>query len=254
MEQIQSFYDALADRYHLIFDDWDRAMDRQGQILGPLLASQTSAGSLKILDCACGIGTQAIALSRLGHRVTGSDLSPVEVARARKEAIQRSQSIDYYVSDMTSLQEITARDFDVVVALDNSIPHMSLEEIPKATGAIKSVLKPGGLFMASIRDYDRIVLEKPTIQPPAFYSDQGTRRIVHQIWDWIEDAKYVVHLYITIQTGNSWGSHHFVAEYHCLLREQLSSILRGAGFAEIEWRMPSESGFYQPIVLAKLPA
>src|SRR5271167_2215466 len=97
MDQLRSFYDALADHYHLIFEDWDRSMDRQGQILGSLLASQISAGSLTILDCACGIGTQSIALSRLGHRVTGSDLSPLEVNRARKEAIKRALEIDFYV-------------------------------------------------------------------------------------------------------------------------------------------------------------
>jgi len=253
MKQIQSFYDPLADHYHLIFEDWDRSMDRQGQILGPLLASQTSAGPLKILDCACGIGTQSIALSKLGHRVSGSDLSPLEVDRARKEAIKRSQRIDFCVSDMTSLREITTRDFDVVIALDNAIPHLRPEQIPRAASAIRSVLKPGRLFVASIRDYDRIILEKPTIQQPVYYSDQGARRIVHQVWDWVEDAKYIVHLYITMQTGNGWVSHHFVSEYHCILREQLSAILREAGFINIEWRMPLDSGFYQPIVLAKLP-
>jgi len=254
MDQIRSFYDDLADHYHLIFEDWDRSMDRQGQILGSLLASQTSAGPLKILDCACGIGTQSIALSKLGHRVTGSDLSPLEVDRARKEASKRSQEIDFYVSDMTSLREITARDFDVVVALDNAIPHLHRKQLPRAATAIRSVLKPGGIFMASIRDYDQIVLEKPTIQQPVFYSDHGVSRIVHQIWDWVEDAKYVVHLYITMQTRDGWESHHFVSEYHCILREPLSTILGEAGFIDIQWRMPSDSGFYQPVVLAKLPA
>lgn len=249
-DPIRSFYDPLAQHYHLLFDDWDKAIDRQSQVLDSLLSSRCPAKPLRILDCACGIGTQSIAVAKLGHRVTGSDLSPTAIARARKEAADRSLEIDFYVSDMTSLQEITDKDFDVVVALDNALPHLSLDQLASAASAMKSVLKPGGLLMASIRGYDQILVEKPAIQQPAFYSSHGGRRIVHQVWDWVEANRYIVHLYITEQTANGWESLHFVSEYHCIRRDQLSAILRRAGFEKVEWVMPAESGFYQPIVIA----
>src|SRR5271169_1810023 len=146
-DQISSFYDPLAEHYHLLFDDWDRAIDRQSRVLDSLLCSRCPAKALKILDCACGIGTQSLALAKLGHRVTASDLSPAAVIRARKEASKRSLEIDFHVSDMTSLQEIADRDFDVVVALDNALPHLSPEELGCAASAIRPVLKPGGLLM-----------------------------------------------------------------------------------------------------------
>jgi glycine/sarcosine N-methyltransferase len=253
-DSIRSFYDPLAEHYHLLFDDWDKAIDRQSRALDSLLSSRCPAKALKILDCACGIGTQSIALAKLGHRVTGSDLSLLAVERAGNEVRKRALQIDFHVSDMRSLQEITDRDFDVVVALDNALPHLSLEQLASAASAMKSVLKPGGLFLASIRDYDQILVEKPTIQQPACYSSHGSRRIVHQVWEWVEANRYVVHLYITEQIAGGWESRHFVSEYGCILREQLSAILRGAGFEKVEWVMPSESGFYQPIVIAKSPA
>ena len=208
-DQISSFYDPLAEHYHLLFDDWDNAIDRQSRVIGQLLSSRSPGNALKILDCACGIGTQSLALAKLGHRVTGSDLSPAAVARARKEASKRSLEIDFHVSDVTSLREIADRDFDVLVALDNALPHLSLEQLGCAASAIRSVLKPGGLLMASIRDYDHILREKPTVQQPAFYSTDGNRRIVHQVWDWVDDANYVVHLYITRQTTSGWEPLHF---------------------------------------------
>jgi hypothetical protein len=37
-ERILSFYEPLADYYHLIFDDWNAAIERQAKILNPLLA------------------------------------------------------------------------------------------------------------------------------------------------------------------------------------------------------------------------
>jgi glycine/sarcosine N-methyltransferase len=251
-EKILSFYDALADHYHLIFDDWDHAIERQANVLGSVLASQTSNHPLKILDCACGIGTQAIGFAAMGHQIVASDLSQSQINRAKDEAQRRSLDISFYVSDMTSLREIEESDFDVAVALDNALPHLSIVQLRQAAAAVASKLKRGGFFLASIRDYDALILEKPTIQKPAFYGSEGSRRIIHQVWDWIEDDKYIVHLYITLQSSRGWQTDHFVSEYHCLLRNKLSGILQDAGFADVRWLMPSESGFYQPLVLARL--
>lgn len=251
-EKILEFYEALADHYHLIFDDWDSAIECQANILGPLLTSSTSVYPLKILDCACGIGTQAIGFAAMGHHVVASDLSRAAIKRAQQEALCRSLNISFYVSDMTSLLEVVDSEFDVVVAIDNALPHLNIAQLGQAASAIASKLKPKGLFLASIRDYDKLVIQRPTIQEPAFYGTDGTRRIVHQIWDWIDDARYAVHLYITTKSGEGWETHHFVSEYRCLLREELSDVLRNAGFEAVHWLMPSESGFYQPVVLARL--
>jgi glycine/sarcosine N-methyltransferase len=192
-----------------------------------------------------------LALAKLGHQVSGSDLSAEAVTRARKEALKRSLDIDFRVADMTSLGSDTDRKFDSVIAFDNALPHLSPDQLERAAPAIRSVLKSGGLLMASIRDYDQIVLDKPTIQQPVFFTSDGRRRIVHQVWDWVDDVTYVVHLYVTRQLEKGWESLHFVSEYRCLLREHLTAILRGAGFQNVEWIMPTESGFYQPIVLAR---
>jgi 2-polyprenyl-3-methyl-5-hydroxy-6-metoxy-1,4-benzoquinol methylase len=251
-DKILKFYEALADHYHLIFEDWGSAIERQARILGPLLTSNGSKHPLKILDCACGIGTQAIGFAGMGHHVVASDLSPAEVKRAQYEAQCRSLSISFYVSDMTSLMEVPESEFDVVAVMDNALSHLNAAQLGQAARAIASKLKSKGLFIASIRDYDKLVLQKPTIQEPAFFGTPEKRRMVHQVWDWIDDSRYVVHLYITAKSDQGWETHHFVSEYRCLLRDELSDALRDAGLREITWLMPPESGFYQPLVLARL--
>jgi SAM-dependent methyltransferase len=250
-ERILSFYEPLADHYHLIFDDWNSAIERQAKILNALLAAQMRGHPLKILDCACGIGTQALGLAAFGHQVIASDLSQAEVNRAKHEAEIRALDISFHASDMTSLAEIADRDFDVVAALDNALPHLTADQLSRAVEAVGSKLKSNGLFIASIRDYDTLILERPTIQEPAFYGAKGDRRIVHQVWDWIDDTRYALHLYITMQSDQEWKSHHFVSEYRCLLRNELSNVLQSTGFREVRWLMPAESGFYQPLVLAR---
>jgi glycine/sarcosine N-methyltransferase len=249
--KVLNFYESLAEYYHLIFDDWTRAIEHQAEILNQILASQIRNHPLKILDGACGIGTQAIGLANLGHHIVASDLSPAVIARAKHEAGRRSLNILFHVSDMTSLAEIAENDFDVVATLDNALPHLSAHQLRNAVRAMASKLKPNGLFIASIRDYDKLVLQRPTMQEPAFYGRREDRRIVHQVWDWIGDTRYVVHLYITMLSDGEWKALHFISEYRSLLRKELSTVLESAGFEEIRWLMPAESGFYQPIVLAR---
>lgn len=249
-EKILSFYEPLADHYHLIFDDWNKTIERQARILNPLLDAQMRGHPLKILDCACGIGTQALGLATLGHQVTASDLSQAAVNRAKHEAKRLGLNISFHPSDMTSMAEIMDRDFDVVVALDNALPHLTPDQLRRAIVAAGSKLKSNGLFIASIRDYDKLIIERPAAHEPAFYGGEGDRRIIHQVWDWIDAARYTLHLYITMESEQTWIAHHFVSEYRCLLRNELSAVLQSSGFKEVRWLMPAESGFYQPLVLA----
>jgi SAM-dependent methyltransferase len=252
-DPIVGFYDALAPYYHLIFEDWDKSIERQAMIIGSLLEAHCGAGPRKILDCACGIGTQAIGLARHGHQVVGSDLSLAAVERAKREAAVRGLNISFFVSDMTSLAEIEERDFEVVLALDNALPHLAPAELGNAVTAMSAKLRPGGIFLASTRDYYALMRERPTVQAPSFYGQDGERRVVLQVWDWIDRERYVLHMYITHQIGGHWETHHSVSQYRCLQRGELSRALATAGLEGIRWLMPDESGFYQPMVVARKP-
>lgn len=249
-DPILGFYDPLAAYYDLIFEDWEGSIERQASALDVLLESYIGHRPLRILDCACGIGTQALGLARRGHRVVGCDLSPQAIERATRETQARGLEIEFHVSDMTELHEVPCSEFDVVATLDNALPHLSTNQLEKAALTMRRKLKPEGFFLASIRDYDALIKDRPTIQGPAFYGDREHRRIVHQLWDWIESDRYEVHLYITLISGDQWESHHFISEYRCLLRAELTSVLASSGFERIQWLFPSETGFYQPIVIA----
>jgi SAM-dependent methyltransferase len=256
--QVNGFYEVLADHYHLIFEDWDSSIKRQAGVLKNLLSSEVTSEPLRILDCACGIGTQAIGLAMLGHQVVASDLCSAAVLRAQAETRRRGLTISFFVSDMTSLGEVTESGFDVVVSMDNALPHLSSDELKQAAKAIASKLSPGGLFLANIRDYDALILDRPRVQAPAFFGAPGNRRIVHQVWDWDaytgEGSGYVLHMYITVESEEGWQSHHFVSTYRCLLPQELTEALSSAGFEDIRWLMPRQTGFYQPTVCARAPA
>jgi glycine/sarcosine N-methyltransferase len=252
-EEVKDFYDRLASNYHFIFEDWDATMKRQCAALGAILERVCGTPTaLRILDCACGIGTQTLGLASLGFTVTACDLSPASVERTRAEAAKMRLKVQLSVADMQDLTEIPGSDFDAVLCMDNALPHLeSDEQLFQAATQIRRKLRAGGTFMGSIRDYDSLVQERPVVQGPAFYSDQGSRRIVHQAWDWSDERRYAFHLYITREVQGGWEAQHYVSNYRAVLREEFSRILQAAGFVGCRWILTAESGFYQPIVLAK---
>jgi 2-polyprenyl-3-methyl-5-hydroxy-6-metoxy-1,4-benzoquinol methylase len=253
-EGVKDFYDRLAHNYHLIFEDWDASIERQAVTLGAILERECGARSgARILDCACGIGTQTLGLASLGFKLTACDLSPSAVERTRVEAKKRRLNVELFVADMRDLTVIPDDDFDLVVCMDNALPHLeSDEQLLQASTQIRKKLRAGATFVGSIRDYDSLVQERPVIQGPAFYSDPGGRRIVHQVWDWIDERRYVFHLYITREVqGSAWETQHYVSNYRAILREELDHMFHLAEFTSCRWIFPGESGFYQPIVLAK---
>jgi glycine/sarcosine N-methyltransferase len=246
-------YDELAAHYDQIFEDWEASITRQAAVLTSILNHECGdRRPIRVLDCACGIGTQSLGLAMNGFDVTGCDISCGAVDRARAEASKRGLSLPFLVANMVQLNSIPPSSFDAVICIDNSLPHLeTAEELLQAAQQAYGKLQPGGCFIGSIRDYDRLVVERPTTQGPSFYSDSGSRRIVFQIWDWLDERRYRLHLYITRSTESASQTFHFTSIYRAVLRSELGHILEQAGFTNVRWLSPSESGFYQPIFIAQ---
>lgn len=253
MQDLSQAYDELAKEYDQIFEDWDTSIERQGQVLSSILRSELSVGRpIRVLDSACGIGTQSLGLAKLGFDVVGCDISSGAVERARLEASHRGLDVRFCVANMLQLADLQSSDFDAVICMDNALPHLQDDaELLRAAQQAHGKLRPGGLFVGSLRDYDRLVGERPTTQSPSFFSDGHRRRIVFQIWDWLDDRRYRFHLYITRNTETGWRTLHFTSIYRAVLRNELRDILVQAGFGAVTWRLPSDSGFYQPMYIAQ---
>src|ERR687885_2233242 len=123
------FYDQLAENYHLIYSNWkEGGVPRQGEALDKLIRATIGPPPLGVLDCSCGIGTQAIGLALRGYQVRGSDLSSRAVERARKEARAFDVDVDFSVADMRDLETQIEGTYDVVLSCDNSLPHLQTDD------------------------------------------------------------------------------------------------------------------------------
>ena len=250
MDIIQSFYDSLASQYDKLFLDWQSTTREQAAILHRLFQENGFDTSARILDCACGIGTQAIGLAALGYTVTGSDISDGELTEATARAADNHVSIRFAHADFCALSDTFSEPFDLVICMDNALPHMlSASALETAIRSITNQLAPGGMFVASIRDYDALLKEKPPYSPPYIHRTGKGKRVSFQTWDWQEDRYKLTQYIIDDETALQISK--FDCEYRATRRDELTDLLIAGGCSRPEWKFPGETGFYQPIVLAK---
>ncbi|MGH8881151.1 MAG: class I SAM-dependent methyltransferase [Stackebrandtia sp.] len=249
MPNVREFYDALAADYHRIFRDWDAAIDWQATILSDFI----DGGPKAVLDCACGIGTQAIGLARAGHRVTGTDLSPVAAARAHAEAARRDLTIPTAAADMRRLP-FGDNAFGAVLCADNSIAHLlTPDDVRTAFRQMRRVLTADGRLVLTMRgDYEQVRRERRPSTPPQVSHTETDRTVTFQLWHWHDDGEHYdfdhVQLHdvdgerrVSVRAATSWA----------MSLDQVAGFARDAGFGEVEWHEPAATGYYQHILSAR---
>ena len=250
MNIVQTFYDRLAGQYDQLFEDWDAAVREQAALLEGLFRRYGLDRTARVLDCACGIGTQAIGLAALGYDVTASDLSPGALKEAKQRASDRGAAIRFAQADFCALAETFPEPFDIVIAMANALPHLTTDAaLAAAAESIAGQLRPGGIFVASIRDYDSLLQTRPPYSPPYIHKTERGQRVSFQTWDW-EDDRYTLTQYLIADEGDLRVSR-FVCAYRAIRRETLSGLFLSAGCSAAEWLFPEETGFYQPILVVK---
>jgi len=250
MDITQTFYDNLASQYDKLFLDWQSTTREQAVILNRLFQENGFDASAKVLDCACGIGTQAIGLAALGYSVTASDISDGELAEAAARAASNDVAIRFEHADFCALSDTFSEQFDIVICMDNALPHMlSAQALEAAVASITERIAPGGMFVASIRDYDALGRAKPPYSPPYIHKTDRGQRVCFQTWEWKEEH-YKLIQYI-IDDEDTLNVSRFECEYRAFPREELTNLLLAHGCSEVVWRFPEETGFYQPVVIAK---
>lgn len=250
MSIIQTFYDNLATHYDKLFLDWQAASKEQAVILDSIFMNSGFDKSASILDCACGIGTQAIGLAAIGYNVTASDISHGEIAEAKERAKRNNVAVRFEYADFCALSDTFSEQFDIVIAMDNALPHMLTgNDLASAIKSILNQIKNGGIFVASIRDYDALLMDKPPYSPPYIHKTAKGQRVSFQTWTW-EGDNYRLIQYI-VDDEDALQVSKFECEYRATRREELTNLFRENGCGEVEWLFPEETGFYQPIVVAK---
>jgi SAM-dependent methyltransferase len=138
IETVRRAYDAVS---HLYRRDDDNPAEYVSW-LADLQRGLPAAASVLDLGCGCGVPV-ARTLADGGHRVTGVDLSDVQIDRARR-LVPRAT---FMRADATQVS-FPDGSFDAVVCL-YALIHMPLDAQPGLLMRIASWLRPGGVLLAT---------------------------------------------------------------------------------------------------------
>ena len=196
-------------------------------------------------------GTQSLPLAQAGFSVLSRDVSPEAIARLQHEAETRRLLIDARVADMRTVHTSVSEPVDVVLAFDNSVPHLlSDADILAAFKSFFLCLSSGGVCLLSVRDYDTATRDKDVVHCYGPRWRGGVRHIPLQAWHWLDDAHYELTLHMVVESAPQPQLLSFVTQYYAVSVSRLLELLSEAGF--VACRRLDES-VYQPIVVAKRP-
>ncbi|WP_350335402.1 class I SAM-dependent methyltransferase [Coralliovum pocilloporae] len=227
---VSSFYDELSDDYHKVETDWVKWLEFNQVILRDLF-DRYCPSAVKVLDCAAGIGSQAIALQRLGFDVTASDASSKSLAQLAQYASIPSVCCLWHELG----KYFVGNEFDAVVCIENAISHLpDRESLALSLASMRDQLsrKQESCLFVSTRDFDEILRIKPNGYP--LNADRTSRYF--QEWTWVSDDSYLATWYIC-------GERKSTAKMRCIREQELVEIANELGM-NIEH---CNSAYYQPI-------
>ena len=255
MGSVADFYDDLSTGYHHLYPDWQAAINEQGRALHDVLTRCQGPGPHRVLDAAAGIGTQLLGLVALGHRVCGNDVSARAISRARGEATARGVTAAFTVADMRSLP-YSDHSFDAVVCADNAVAHLEpTRDLTTALTELRRVVRPGGHVLVSTRDYEQARREHPQGTTPQVSRTGATTTVTFQLWEWHENgAQYDLRHLQLKDEGGRWVVTERRSTLWAISRRELTASAQLAGMDDAHWLLPTESRFFQPVLVARVPS
>jgi SAM-dependent methyltransferase len=164
---VEAGYDRIAQRY-LEWSGLRPSAVRQYWLSRAL--DLIPAGS-EVLELGCGAGLPMTKALADGRRVTGVDISAVQVELARRHVPEAT----FIHADMTELR-FSPASFDAVVAF-YCLTHVPRDAMPALLARIRSWLRPSGVFLATMgADSSPDEVEDDWLGVPMFFSHFGARR------------------------------------------------------------------------------
>jgi glycine/sarcosine N-methyltransferase len=173
--------------YDDLAEDYDRFVNWEARLAFemPFLRSLFQAHRVQtVLDTACGTGRHALALAGEGYRVTGTDISPNMIAKARQSARSAGAGATFEIAGFGALRHTLNQAFDAILCLGNSLPHITdVQALHETLVDFAASLNPGGILLLQNRNLDRVLLHKERFMPPQLHREENREWLFFRFYD-----------------------------------------------------------------------
>lgn len=143
-DDVSGFYDSMI--------NFSSSLDNRIKLLGKFITPEMKTAA----DLGCGTGIDSIALTKLGIKVTGFDISGGMIQKAKENAQHYGCNIDFHQKGIEEIGTQFIGLFDIAISFGNTIANLDEKKLKKAVGNIYKILRPGGRFVLQILNFYRI--------------------------------------------------------------------------------------------------
>ena len=187
-----------------LWDTWHETssprfpQDKMVQFLYRNYRDRTDANTLSALDLGCGNGVHTELLVEMGMSVTGVDISPIALQKAKSRLAASKLPQPLFVEGLLSEQEFADESFDLIIS-SGVLDYAGVLETKVATSRIPNWLRPGGkafLIFAATGDFRETTVKNLDLHC-------YTRLEVDDLFPSRKDMTVWVDRYITTYENNS---------------------------------------------------
>ena len=183
----------------------------------------------KVLDCACGTGSDLLMFHSMNLETYGSDISESMLAEAQKKTA--NTSIVLQKADFCNLSVTYVEKFDAIVCLNNSINEILDDSgTLKALKSMRSVMQARGILVFNQGQSDAS-MRNPLRFAPIVNNRDFTRLFT---MDYSSDIM-TVNIFDFIHTENNFDFKSHSVRIRIRLLDSWNAILKDAGFIEVDF-------------------
>ena len=231
-------YDKLASIYDY-FVNWESRLAYELPFLEQkLLTLGEDPSRIRVMDTACGTGHHAIALANLGFQVSGSDLFPEMVSLADANARAAGTKVTFRTAGFGSINETFGQpgEFDAVLCLGNSLPHVSSEDdLKKTLLDFAALLRSGGMIVLQMRNFDLVMGEKKRWMDPQSVKEGTLEWLFLRFYDFEPDGRIQFNILSLHREENTpWHVQLTSTHLFPIYSEKLKTDLGLLGFRDLQ--------------------
>ena len=182
-----------------------------------------------VLDLACGTGTMTFLLADRGYELIGVDFSPEMLAVAAEKTVAEGRIPPIFLCQAMEDLDLYGT-VDACVCLLDSLNHITdKNDLKRALHRIWLFLEPGGLFVFDVHTPEHLA----SLDGELFLDETED---AYCVWRTEYDRRRKVCTYamdVFRQEGDLWRREEEVHEERAYTPEELTDLLKGAGFLDI---------------------
>jgi len=231
---MSSYLGRHAELYDVFYAD--KPYDRESAFVHECLQRYGSRHVRRLLELACGTGSHAFELEKLGYEIVALDYSKDMLAAARRKGKQTSSKVRFQRQDMTRLS-VTGAPFDAVICLFDSIGYVQTNEgLSQVFEGVRKHLSAGGLFVfefwhaaAMIRSYEPVRVRRWSVPEGEILRISETTLLTE------EQLCSVAYSIYELRADGTFSSLQETQTNRYFLLQEMSGWLTTYGFTPLGW-------------------